>query len=310
MKKLNTFRLLPTFILLLSLMFVFPKQGKACVDPDTIITVTLNFSADMQEIAIVLGNLKFMEEAPNVICSCALGSYSDFYTNLEYVAFVHTGTNTPYPNFDLWESPNAADDAWSNSQPSFSGWDGYISTVINDGLGPEDDVELVIRASVPAGYFVLVSEIDSTLALSYLGTDAWDPVTQDLMADHQGVRNLYFDASSVELNEVSDSYFAQLDNDITSSTNAPEQKLSFEVQPNPNNGSFLLKYELEEGGNTMINLRDMMGRLVHSESMGQQSGGQQHVLMDLPKGVLQNGVYIVEIVSDDVRGYHKMLVSN
>ena len=143
-----------------------------------------------------------MNEQPNVFCSCALGNITDFFTNLDYVAFVEGGTTIPYPNMEPWENISAADLAWQNAQPNINNWSGFIAEVINNGLGPQDEVELIIRASTPQGYFLNVNDIDSTLSLSYLGTDAWDPVEEDLIADHQGVRNIGNDNSSKVFNQM------------------------------------------------------------------------------------------------------------
>ena len=87
-----------SLILSLSFLSINLNSAKACIDPETLITVNTNFNEELTEIAIVLGNLKFMEEEPNVFCSCALGNITNVFTYLEYVAFVETGTTNPYPN--------------------------------------------------------------------------------------------------------------------------------------------------------------------------------------------------------------------
>ena len=299
-----------SLLLILSFFSINPPEAKACVDPETIITVKTNYSSDLTEIAIVLGNLKFMEEEPNVFCSCALGGYTDFFTHLEYVAFVQTGTTTPYPNMEPWTNTVPADDAWNAAASGFGDWGGFIAEVINSGLGPDDDVELIIRASTPPGYFVEVSDMDTTLVLSYLGTDAWDPVAEDLFADHQGVRNIGNDNSSITYVEVSDDYFTSLDEGITSTTDDIRNDLSFDLSPNPTNGAFLVKYNLNESSSVTVNLRDITGRVIYAHPSKEQPDGRQELLIDIPEGVLQNGIYVVEIFSDTQRGYQKLLISN
>lgn len=309
MKKVNNlrFRGIIPFLLVLDLLAINPPEAKSCIDPETVITVKTNYSADLSEIAIVLGNLKFMEEEPNVFCSCALSSYTDFFTHLEYVAFVETGTTTPYPNMEPWTNTTQADAAWEATAPGSGDWSGFIAEVINSGLGPDDDVELIIRASIPPGYFVEVSDIDTMLVLSQLGTDAWDPVTEDLFADHQGIRNLKYDNSSLTYEEVSDDYFTNLDEGITSSVGEPRNILAFDLSPNPTKGSILLRYDLKTASAVSVHLRDLVGRLIYALPVEQQTGGQQEVLVNIPNGVLQNGIYIVELISDQQQGYRKIV---
>jgi len=312
MKKINNLKIreIASFLLLLGFLGINPPEAKSCIDPDTVITVHTDYSADFTEIAITLGNLKFMEEDPNVFCTCALSSYTDFFTNLEYVAFVETGTMTPYENMEPWTNTPAVDAAWQDGFSNYGNWSGFIAEVINNGLGPNDDVELVIRASTPPGYFVNVTEIDSIVGLSYLGTDAWDPVAEELFADHTGLRLLGSDNSSYTMTEESDDFFTLLDQGILASYSEPQNVLSFDLSPNPNNGSFLLKYNLENAASVDVNIRDVTGRLVYSMPTKQQSDGRQEVLVDVPKVALLNGLYIVEIISDRQQGYQKVVFTD
>ncbi len=312
MKKINKLKMqtITSLLMILSFFSIKPPEANACVDPETLITVETKYSTDLTEIAIVLGNLKFMEEEPNVFCSCALGGYTDFFTHLEYVAFVATGTTTPYPNMEPWTNSTQADDAWDTAASGYGDWSGFIAEVINSGLGPDDDVELIIRASIPPGYFVTVNDMDTTLVLSYLGTDAWDPVEEDLFADHQGVRNIGSDNSSITYEEVSDDYFTSLDEGITSAIGVIRNDLSFDLNPNPTNGAFLLKYNLNASSDVTVSLRDITGRLVYVHPREQQPDGRQEMLIDIPEGVLQSGIYVIEVFSDTQRGYQKLLISN
>ncbi len=312
MKKVINLKQLLSFVLVMALLAFNPKEAKSCIEPDpaTLITVTTNYSEDLTEIAIILGNLKFMEEEPNVFCSCALANYTGFWSHLEYVAFVYTGTNTPYPNMPVWESTEPVDAAWEGAYPSLGEWEGFISEVINDGLTPDDDVELVIRASTPPGYFVEVSGLDTLLLQSNLGTDAWDVVAGELVDDHQGVRNIGTDNSSKVFNEVSDDYFSNLDEGITSNTVEVISSLPFEVSPNPSKGAVTLKYSLEKATVVSVNLRDLSGRLVYSKPKEQQSDGNQQMILDVPEGMLPGGLYFVEILSEDRRGYQKLVIGN
>ena len=293
---------------ILLICFLFKAENaQSCIDPDTVITVTANYNSEFTEVELRLGNLKLMTEAPNRFCSCALGSFSEFFTYLEYVAFVNTGTNTPYPNMAPWENTQAVDDAWNNALPSYGDWTGFIGDVINGGLAPQDDVELIIRASTPPGLYVSVSELDSMLSFSYLGTDAWNPDEEDLFADHQGIRNLRSDISSIEYNEVDDAYFTALDNAILTKTNDVEPLQTFEVNPNPIDQYFQITYSLREASDVQIRLLDLNGKLVYRQSRLQQVAGLHQMTIQLSEGVLQKGMYILEVAGKNERGIQKIV---
>lgn len=288
-----------------------PNKVEACIDPDTVITVTANYNADFTEVAIVLGNLKFMTEAPNVFCSCSLASFSDFFTNIEYVAFVETGTTTPYPNMEPWENTSDADAAWNNSYPnSYGNWTGFIAEVINNGLGPSDDVELIIRASTPPGYFVSVSQIDSTLAFSYLGTDAWSPVDLALLGDHTGIRNLGSDNSSYVLVEKDNAFFEDLDGTILSTHSNDSNIQDLLISPNPNSGSFELTYSLYEASTVEFRLYDISGRLIYRKKEMPQSEGIIRASIQLPKEEISNGLYLFKILSENDHVIKKVFISS
>lgn len=294
-------------LLLLFLAFL-PKEGKSCIDPDSLVTVTANYNMEFTEVEIRLGNLRLMTEQPNVFCSCALSDFTGFFTYLEYVAFVESGTNTTFPNMAPWENTGAADAAWNNAQPAIGNWQGFIAEVINGGLAPTDDVELIIRASTPPGLYVSVTELDSTLQFAYLGTDAWNPIDQNLFADHQGLRNLGSDNSSLVFNEVADEYFTNLDNDILSDVKDVEQQLTFSIQPNPTDGAFQVKYALKQAAESQVNLYDITGQLIYTQTNDFQTPGQHSLLVNLPDGLLKNGMYLVEIVGTRESGVQKLMV--
>ncbi|MEM9820098.1 MAG: T9SS type A sorting domain-containing protein [Bacteroidota bacterium] len=299
--------LLCSTLLLVLCFFSNIQDAKSCIDPDTVITVTTNYNMNFSEIEIRLGNLKLMTEQPNVYCSCALTSFDEFFTHLEYVAFVLTGTNTVYPNMAPWENTTAADAAWEDAQPFLGDWNGFIAQVINGGLAPSDDVELVIRASTPPGLYVNVVELDSTLSLSYLGTDAWDPVNESLFADHQGLRNLGFDISSKTYNQVADEYFLNLDGDILSDVETPQNDLRFSVGPNPFHDVLHLNYDLRQSAEVSINIYNISGQLVLHRDAGFQNQGRQSTSIPVSDGLLSNEMYFIEIQSEFEKGTQKIL---
>lgn len=283
------------------------QEAKACIDPDTVITLTTRYSEDFSEIEIRLGNLKLMSEEPNTFCSCALSSFSDFFTHLEYVAFVDSGTNIVYQNMAAWNNTTEADNAWDAAQAGFGAWTGFIGEVINGGLAPEDNVELIIRASTPPGFFVDVVELDSSLSFSYLGTDAWDPGEQILIGAHPGVRNIGLDNSSKVFEEKPLSYFDELDNGILSNNKEVRNDIIFETFPNPFQDNILVKYNLKEPSTVQFNIRDIQGKLIFTEEVDQLSIGNHSQSIFVPSGVLEQGMYLLEIRTEYGIGVQKIL---
>jgi hypothetical protein len=208
-------------------------QANACIDPDSVPTVHTNYDTTMigtcsyaDKIEIRLSNLRMMNESPNKICACALSSFASLFSNLQYVAFVDSGTNNPYNGFAGFQNDQAYDAAWNTSQSAFGGWSGFIADVINGGLQADDPVEMVIRAMAPPNTLVAIDSfcVDTLLTFrleeSNLGTDAWDPIAADLDESHQGVRGL----ENPTLSQVSEAYFTALDdailNNIPTDTNS------------------------------------------------------------------------------------------
>ena len=282
------------FVFLLLNTFVV-KKSYACVDPATVITVTVNHNDDLSEIEIRLGNLKLHTETPNTFCSCALSGYTDFYTNLKYVAFMKDGTNELYPNFAPWSSETEVDNAWNISQPNSGDWKGYLGEVINDGLVTDESVELVIRASLPPGTIAVVSELDTIFATSWLGTDKWDDQNNTLTQDHQGIRNLKYDNSSITWNIVTNDYFDALDGIILADDELDYLKNNIKISPNPFSNFINLNLELENDYWTNIQLLDINGRVQQEIFQGTLSNGIQ--LLDIPidSQTLPTGVYYVRL---------------
>jgi len=292
-------KILITGIVFILLNTIFITKTDACVDPDTIITVTVNYNESLTEIEIRLDNMKLHTETPNTFCSCALGSYTDFYSNLKYVAFMKDGTDELYPNFTPWTNESEVDNAWNISQPNNGDWAGYIAEVINNGLTINESVELVIRASLPPGTLVAVSELDSILSISWLGTDEWDDSNNTLSEDHQGVRNLRNDNSSFEINLVTDDYFNSLDGIILSDDEFEKLENSIKINPNPFSDFIHINLELEKDYSTIIQLLDINGRVKKEIYQGKFYSGQQSLEIPIHKQNLPPGIYFIRIEMND-----------
>jgi len=244
-------------------------SAKACISPDTLPTVTLNYDPTFTECEIRVSNLRLMTEAPNKFCTCAVSSYSTIFTNLLYVAFVDSGTNNPYANFAPWDANASASTSWdaSTAGGGYPDWSGFVAEVINTGLSPTNAVELIIRAELPPGY--TVSFLDSTLSSTFLGTDEWDPVGDSVKAAHQGLAS--FGQVSNALVEKPMSYFSAIDSTVDAYYDSLATNLkSFDgsvfglsVGPNPAHSEVTLQVSGEWARETLeVELVDASGRSI------------------------------------------------
>ena len=307
----SKYSLIPICLLL---FFVFYGQSaKACVDPDTVATLTLNYSADFSEVEIRIGNLKLETSAPNTFCSCGLSSETAVFTYVTYIAMVYQGTNTIYPNFIPFMQTSPADAAWDGSQPALPDWNGYIAEVINGGLVADEAVEMVIRAEAPPGVLVEVSgdpqsDTSAFYYQTYLGTDEWDPNTIDLKEDHQAIRTFGF-MNDITVNIMPQSYFDDLDATLLTSVyevgNAAV--LAGKLSPNPVSQSFELSFNLQEASDLKLVIYDVFGRAVHSFPAQKFSSGK-HTLSISVDGILQkSGIYIASLQGSSGQSNFKFL---
>ena len=302
-----------TFSLLLLFTF-YSQSAKACVDPDTIATLNLTYSEDFSDVEIRIGNLKLETEAPNTFCSCGLSSATQVFTYVTYIAIVYQGTNDVYPNFIPFEQTSPADAAWDGSQPALPDWNGYVAEVIN-GLVADDAVEMVIRAEAPPGVLVELqgSPNNDTSALyyqTYLGTDAFDQTTMDLVEAHQAIRTFAF-MSDITINVLpnDDPYFDNLDAILSSTYEVGKGSIqAARLSPNPVNDFFDLSFELDEAVDLNLVIYDMTGRAVHQISAQRYQPGE-HVLHISLAGILpKSGIYIASLQSSSGQTNLKFVV--
>jgi hypothetical protein len=314
-----------TFFLTVFILLIAPiKESKACIDPDSVVNIIVNYDTVnaplISEVEIRLTNLRLMNENKNKICSCALSKYSDLFTSIDYVAFVDSGTNNPYLGFAQWNMTASASTAWNNSKPGFS-WDGYIADVINSGLSSSDPVDLVIRASTPAGkFYTLVG--DSTLQAASLqqaveseslGTDEWSTANNDLVASHQGVRGFNSTLPGNFRTYVARdiSYFTTLDNEILN--NIPiglvknfSIENNLEIYPVPAESEINFRVALSEEEHVTINLYSILGKKL-SGLVDENYNSGVHTLT-VPTLEYPGGMYIVESIIGDEKKAVRILI--
>ena len=301
---------------MLCFMSLQTNTAKACVDPDSTVIIDVCYDTTqaplINEIEIRITNLRMMNEAPNTICSCALTTWSDLFSNIQYVAFVDSGTNNPYDGFAAFNNSAAVDQAWATSPGG--NWNGYIADVINSGLTAVDPVEMVIRASTPAGvFYTLVGDsiqgynsLQDDVVSESLGTDAWDPQTQTLVNDHLSVKSFApwaHPGNSINFIAQPGSYFTQLDADILNNIAAvPTATLasgSVEAYPNPFHHQLNLKLTFEESAEVTVVLYDVLGKQVWSATRNQFPAGESILTVDTESLNLRAGVYTLRVESDE-----------
>ncbi|MEM7660058.1 MAG: T9SS type A sorting domain-containing protein [Bacteroidota bacterium] len=297
MKYLNTFLLRKQSLILLFCLgsfFASWQTAQACVDPDTIATVTVNYDSAMRQVEIRVSNLRLMTEAPNTFCSCAVSSYSDVFTDLLYVAFVDSGTNQPYQGFAQWGDNLGASSSWDASTSGYPSWNGYVAEVVNSGLSPGNPVDLLIRAELPPGY--TVSFLDSAISSTFIGTDEWDPATQSLTNSHQGLHST--GQLGYTLTEQDSTYFTAVDDAIEafySSTSIDREALleAYQIGPNPFQDRLTIRYEADQLTAESLHLLDAQGRMFLPVFQEVQVGSQRLLQLDFQDHQLPSGVYVL-----------------
>ncbi|GAB5539982.1 MAG: hypothetical protein Salg2KO_20850 [Salibacteraceae bacterium] len=224
------------------LIFGLINDSKACFDPDTTIVVIVNYDtidsggcAYASEVAIRISNLRVMNESPNKICACGFKNLDSTFSNINFLAFVDSGTNNPYNGIALFDSKLQASTAWDNSAGNGS-WGGFIADVINGGLSATSPVEFIIRAKAAEGLVFIDSNCTGSATLEEqvngldFGTDAWDPILEDLDQSHQSIRELG-EQQPVQMIQRNALFFSNLDGDILLNqpidTNTPRAQFSF-----------------------------------------------------------------------------------
>ncbi|MEQ9062575.1 MAG: T9SS type A sorting domain-containing protein [Vicingaceae bacterium] len=303
------------FSLILALSAFTWKKSEACINPDSVIIIVVNYDTItnapfITNVEIRMTNLRLMNENNNKICSCALSEWATLFSNVDYIAFVDSGTNNPYAGFAAWNETAAASSAWNSSLPGYS-WGGRISDVINSGLSASDPVDLVIRASAPLGVqYTLIGDstlgynsLESEVKQGALGTDEWSATSNDLVQSHQGVKpfNSFLPGNSITFFVADSSYFTQLDKDILE--NIPVGiddcvgcaiNYSVSAYPNPFSNNLDIRLIMDEQSDMLIELLDVTGRVISSQTkIGMAKGS--HVIDIQSANELVSGMYFIRL---------------
>lgn len=76
--------------------------------------------------------------------------------------------------------------------------------------------------------------------------------------------------------------------------------------PNPVNGTTLIPFDLQEAANLVLEVHDMSGKIVATQTIGKRGAGSHRVQFDASQ--LNEGVYFYSLIADDTRLTKRMTV--
>lgn len=249
------------------------NTAKACVDYHPVPPpVTVIVDSAYTKIEITVHQLNIFAGGPGAFCTCAISAYTNLFSAIYYVAFVDSGTTNPINGFAVWNANANATTEWSGVMPGTE-WSGFVASVINT-MTPGLPVELIIRANLPPGY--TLTDIDSTLTVSSLGTDQWDNTLNVLAYTHNSISGFGVPTYFV----VSPNYFTGIEDFKNNS--------GIHVFPNPNNGKFSVTMN-SPGLLPEMEIHNMAGQKVYQQIIS----GQQKTEIDLSSSA--KGVYFYSL---------------
>lgn len=284
-------------LLLFPLFLTMTTNAQACVNPgpDTLARIVVRYDSTFDQLEVRFTNLRLMTENPGKLCTCALSSFSNAFSNILYVAFVDSGTNNPYPGFNPWDANQTASTAWNNQAPPYD-WDSFVGAVNSGGLQVNSPVELVIRAGLPAGYDVI--QVDSATFSLVLGTDEYRADGDSLAGAHRGIREAW--NMSRTLLQAPASYFAEVDSSIEAyfQANAIEQIspiARLEIYPNPIQDQLRLNLEMRDADHIQLAIVDLQGRTVAILADRKLLQGKLEAEFSIEHLELASGIYLLRI---------------
>jgi len=263
----------------------------ACIDSTSTAFAIYNYDESIEELEIRITNLRLFGGNPNQFCSCAISNFLIEDSQINYVAFVDSGTVNPVSGFDPFFPSASASNAWENIFAT-GDWNGFVSEVNQNGLLPNVPVELVVRI----GLFPPQSSLDFIFDMSELtsiGTDEWDANADNLANSHQ---NFFTDINS-EFVEVDASYFDILDGAIISSV--PDLQLDFQVYPSIS--SDIIQINSNSINFNRLVVYDISGSIIMENA---QLNSSMYVFNI---SSIANGIYFLRLETDDSFGVQEFV---
>lgn len=272
------------FMFFLATLFQ-PLKSDACVDYHNTIFVTCDYDAGYNEILVRVSNLHLFGSPQGVFCTCGISNHTNVFSDIQYVSFVESGTTTPVSGFVPWTGSTAAASSWNTVQSG--NWDAFLAETTAVGLTTGDPVDLIIRASLPAGYSFTF--LDSSLVVTALGTDEYSTTTNSVTMGHNSISN--FPNGGITYNQQPLSYFSSIDNVITDVIKVKKENNAIEAYPNPFSEELVFDIDLEDVHGVEVYVTDVVGRRVQNFT-ALQAGKNQ---LKWQAKNLPNGVYFLSI---------------
>lgn len=95
-------------------------------------------------------------------------------------------------------------------------------------------------------------------------------------------------------------------NGSTGILDVAHKKVNLNVYPNPTSDKVSITYNFESATNASIQVTDVTGRVVINKDLGKQTTGQK--IFNLDVSALSNGIYTVQLITDNARGISKLTV--
>lgn len=274
------------FLFFLATLFQ-PLNSEACVDYHPTISVSCDYDAGYNEILVRVSNMQLFGSPQGVFCTCGISNYTDVFSDIQYVSFVDQATTNPVAGFVPWSGSTTAASSWNTVQSG--NWDAFLAETTAVGLTTGDPVDLIIRASLPAGY--TFSYLDSNLVVTAIGTDEYSTTTNSVTMGHNSISN--FPNSGITYTQQPLSYFSSIDNVITDIIKVATERNGIEAYPNPFSEELIFNIELEKVDEVAIFVTDVVGRRVKNfTNQGLQLGKNQ---LKWQAKNLPNGVYFLNI---------------
>lgn len=293
-------------LLLTALAFFFlATPTKACIDFHTTVFITCHYdTTNWTDISVTVSNLRLFGGNPNDFCSCGITNYTDVFSNIQYVAFVDSGTTNPVAGFDVFNADANSSSAWE-SVLATGDWSGFVSSVNGNGLTGSAPVELIIRASLPMGYTFTL--LDSNLQVTQLGTDEWDNANQTLANSHQSISGFWTGGAATFIAEdPANGYFQDLDNAILLSTEGPAVPSYLKIGPVPATDRLFI--HLENPSLSLLNaaVYNVEGRLVGNVPLDAIRSGKTEVDVS----AYPEGVYFIKLKTEKGEQTEKFVIQH
>ncbi len=132
--------------------------------------------------------------------------------------------------------------------------------------------------------------------------DCWGSFVVDINGDRLDGRYLHYSDTIRDKFTIIKTDWAHADVDETTDSEV------FKIYPNPNNGQFRLEYTLAGKSDVRIDLLDISGRTIYSQTAANGSAGTHNESINLDKTTIAAGTYFVRLEIDGVNRYGKAKV--